>query len=244
MSLVMFAGLLGMFLGAARGAYIGDRRTGLRGAAGGLLLGLLAGAASAATICFDRWRPVGLAAWPVAGALLAWALVAQRRTARRLRAAILSGAVCGLIAAGAEMAAGPLLSGGPPADLLPLVLLAVMGLILPAFTAMLGRRRQGEWVVLSGPCTGMRFPLPARELTVGRSADCDLPLCRDAALTERHVILRCTGGLGPKGGRFTIRDTHDWPTIRVNGRPVLQCPLVDADRVALGSSLVEHRQGR
>jgi hypothetical protein len=115
----------------------------------------------------------------------------------------------------------------------------VLGILVPPVTGAVERAlRAGAWVVLGGPCVGREFALGAGELVIGRAADCDIPLCRDGLLAPRHAALTCVQG------RYTIHDLHSQPTVRVNGRPVLACPLVDGDQIDLGATTVEHVQRR
>jgi signal transduction histidine kinase len=85
-------------------------------------------------------------------------------------------------------------------------------------------------VVLTGPDSGRRFPIPDREpQLIGRSTEA-IPIT-DESVSRRHAELT------PDDGRWWIRDLESTNGTFVNGRPILdRVPLQPGDRIRCGDT--------
>jgi hypothetical protein len=71
----------------------------------------------------------------------------------------------------------------------------------------------------------------ARELSIGRSRDCDVVLT-DITVSRHHARLI------PRDGAWVLHDLSSTNGSYLNGHPVSRCQLRPGDRVALGEALL------
>ena len=92
-----------------------------------------------------------------------------------------------------------------------------------------------ELVVLEGD-EPRAIRLTGPVVTIGRLDDCDVVI-HDAAASRRHAQVRVDDG------SFTLTDLGSTNGTLVNGRQVQTARLVDGDRIRIGSTVIEFREG-
>jgi hypothetical protein len=76
-----------------------------------------------------------------------------------------------------------------------------------------------------------RVPLEARPLTIGRGADCEIPLA-DAHVSRHHARLDVRGGV------YVLTDLGSTNGLQVNGRSVREVVLGLGDRIEVGQTVL------
>lgn len=76
--------------------------------------------------------------------------------------------------------------------------------------------------------TGLRFPIGAETVTIGRLPECTVTL-DDPSVSRRHARVQRNGDI------FEITDLDSTNGVRVNGAPVANTALAHGDRLELGS---------
>jgi hypothetical protein len=79
-------------------------------------------------------------------------------------------------------------------------------------------------------------PLAGDVLTIGRLPDCDVVIT-DKGASRRHAQLR------NEAGAWTITDLGSTNGTRLNGQTVQSRELADGDRITIGTTVLEFRQG-
>lgn len=79
-------------------------------------------------------------------------------------------------------------------------------------------------------------PLDKETLTIGRLPDCDVVL-KDRGASRRHAQIRT------HGGSSTLTDLGSTNGTRLNGETVQTRELTDGDRITIGETLIEYREG-
>jgi adenylate cyclase len=72
------------------------------------------------------------------------------------------------------------------------------------------------------------FNLTSEQATIGRATDNDIVL-NDFSVSRRHAYLRHENGV------WVLRDNHSTNGVRINDRPVPECPVADGDQVTIGT---------
>ena len=88
--------------------------------------------------------------------------------------------------------------------------------------------RIASLVVVSGPQTGMAYRLDDKELSVGRSPQCDIFL-NDMTVSRSHAAII------PTEGGFTIRDSQSFNGTWINNESVDEALLADGDIIQIGA---------
>jgi diguanylate cyclase (GGDEF)-like protein len=97
-----------------------------------------------------------------------------------------------------------------------------------------------------GPSLGRRFPIGDKEVVLGRGADCDVLLDRDA-VSRRHARIERlerngASGSGGEGG-WRVVDLGSTNGTYVNDVPVQERALRDGDRVKIGNTIFKFLMG-
>jgi FHA domain-containing protein len=80
------------------------------------------------------------------------------------------------------------------------------------------------------------IPLDKETVTIGRLPDCDVVL-KDRGASRRHAQVRT------QGGASTLTDLGSTNGTRLNGETVQTRELSDGDRITIGETLIEYREG-
>lgn len=94
----------------------------------------------------------------------------------------------------------------------------------------------GVLVVVEGAQVGMQFPLRAGRTVVGRREDCDVVIA-DPAVSRRHLQIEWT-----EGG-VELQDLNSTNGTFVNDRRVTAHRLSPGDRIRIGATVLEYREG-
>jgi pSer/pThr/pTyr-binding forkhead associated (FHA) protein len=84
--------------------------------------------------------------------------------------------------------------------------------------------------------TARTVPLTGDVLTIGRLPDCDV-VVTDNGASRRHAQLR------NEHGAWTVTDLGSTNGTRLNGQTVQSRELADGDRITIGTTVLEFRQG-
>lgn len=89
--------------------------------------------------------------------------------------------------------------------------------------------------VVRGPQVGTCYKLDDKQLTVGRSPQCDIFL-NDMTVSREHAMIM------PKDGQFFIKDTGSYNGVWINNESVEEAPLKDNDVVQIGAFLLTYNE--
>ena len=102
--------------------------------------------------------------------------------------------------------------------------------------APLAQRSPRTLTVVRGPGQiDTVYTLERREMTVGRSPQCDIFL-NDMTVSHDHATLQ------PVGEDFAICDAESFNGVWINNENVSQAVLADGDLVQIGAFVLEYRQ--
>lgn len=90
-------------------------------------------------------------------------------------------------------------------------------------------------LVVRGPQVGISFKLANKELTVGRSPDCDIFL-NDMTVSRSHAHII------PSGNSYQISDDNSYNGVWVNNVNVAKTLLKDGDVVQIGAFSLIYKQ--
>ena len=94
----------------------------------------------------------------------------------------------------------------------------------------MGSESTGQLEAVSGPLQGQAFSLSEGEILIGRDPSNGISLL-DPLVSRRHCVLSYTGG------KFAIQDLDSRNSTFLNGVPVRQADLADADQIRVGNSV-------
>jgi pSer/pThr/pTyr-binding forkhead associated (FHA) protein len=83
---------------------------------------------------------------------------------------------------------------------------------------------QAEFIAVSGPLVGARFPLDAKEVQIGRAPSCDIRLADPEAAWVHCAVI-------PRDGGFRIVDRRTGSGTYVNGMRVTEQVLEPGDQI-------------
>jgi len=106
-------------------------------------------------------------------------------------------------------------------------------------SAPAGASPRAELVILNGGFVGMRYELSAEETLIGRSPTTDITLL-DEGISREHAIVT----FDEAGGVHTVEDLQSTNGTKVNGKRVRSAALAHGDRIEIGHTVFEFRQGR
>jgi hypothetical protein len=97
-------------------------------------------------------------------------------------------------------------------------------------------RRRWKLVILSGAEKGKEFPLDSFPVRFGRGSLVDVSLDMDLGVSREHCEIY------EKESSLVLRDLGSTHGTQVNGKPVIEKPLVSGDTIQLGLTVFELTQ--
>jgi two-component system response regulator HydG len=94
---------------------------------------------------------------------------------------------------------------------------------------------QAEFIAVSGPLVGARFPLDAKEVQIGRAPSCDIRLADPEAAWVHCAVI-------PRDGGFRIVDRRTGSGTYVNGMRVTEQVLEPGDQISIGETILVYRE--
>ena len=92
-----------------------------------------------------------------------------------------------------------------------------------------------EFIVVSGPLLGARFPLGTGELRIGRAPAAEIRLTEPDAAWD-HCLVR------PRDGRYHLLDRRTGAGTYVNGMRITEHALEPDDQVSIGETVLVYRE--
>jgi two-component system response regulator HydG len=94
---------------------------------------------------------------------------------------------------------------------------------------------QAEFIAVSGPLVGARFPLDAGEVHIGRAPSCEICLSDPQSAWDHCIVV-------PREGRFHVVDRRTGSGTYINGMRVTEHLLEPGDQVAIGETILVYRE--
>jgi pSer/pThr/pTyr-binding forkhead associated (FHA) protein len=94
---------------------------------------------------------------------------------------------------------------------------------------------EAEFIVISGPLLGARFPLGPSEVRIGRAPTAQIRLGEPGAAWD-HCVVRL------REGRYRITDCHTGAGTYVNGMRTAEHSLEPDDQVSIGETVMVYRE--
>ena len=92
-----------------------------------------------------------------------------------------------------------------------------------------------SFVIVRGPQIGTSYRLDDKQLTVGRSPQCDIFL-NDMTVSRDHAIVF------PREGQFVIKDNQSYNGIWINNESIEEAVLHDGDIVQIGAFCLKYEE--
>lgn len=92
-----------------------------------------------------------------------------------------------------------------------------------------------SFTVISGPQIGTSYRLDDKQLSVGRSPQCDIFL-NDMTVSRSHA------SIFPKDGGFVIKDCQSFNGIWINNESIEEARLQDGDIVQIGAFCLKYEE--
>ena len=94
---------------------------------------------------------------------------------------------------------------------------------------------EAEFIVISGPLLGTRFPLGPGDVRIGRAPTAQIRLTEPEAAWD-HCVVRL------RDGRYRIADSHTGTGTYVNGMRTAEHALEPDDQVSIGETVMVYRE--
>lgn len=92
-----------------------------------------------------------------------------------------------------------------------------------------------SFTVISGPQIGTSYRLDDKQLSVGRSPQCDIFL-NDMTVSRTHA------SIFPKNGSFIIKDCQSFNGIWINNKSIDEATLCNGDIVQIGAFCLKYEE--
>ena len=92
-----------------------------------------------------------------------------------------------------------------------------------------------SFTVVRGPQIGTSYRLDDKQLTIGRSPQCDIFL-NDMTVSRDHALVF------PKDGNFVIKDNQSYNGIWINNESIDEAVLHDGDIVQVGAFCLKYEE--